>query len=87
MCASARRGVDVMPTWLEYLIAVGALLVIAPLIALAGKRHGRRLRGSLMMASILLGFGHALDPPPHEKVEASEPGKDLRNPGDPPTLE
>jgi hypothetical protein len=76
-----------MPIWIWDLIAVAALVVIAPLIALAGKRHGRRIRGSLMMASILLGFGHALDPPPQEKVEASEPGKDARSPGDPPTID
>jgi hypothetical protein len=76
-----------MPAWLQYLIAIGVLLVLAPLIALLGKRHGRRIRGGFMLASFLLGFGHALDPPPHEKVEASAPGKDARNPGDPPTLD
>lgn len=76
-----------MPAWLQYLIAIGVLVILAPLIALVGKRHGRRLRGGLGLAILMLGFGHAMDPPPHEKVEASEPGKDARNPGDPPVLD
>ncbi len=73
-----------MPIWIQDLIAVGVLLVLAPAVAWFARRHGKRLRGNLMMAGILLGFGHPLDPPPHEKVEASEPGKGGPQPGEPP---
>lgn len=69
---------------LEALIAVLALLVLAPVFAWIGKRHGRRIRGNLVMASILLGIGHAVDPPPAQKVEAAEPGKGGPQPGEPP---
>ena len=69
---------------LEALVAVLALLVLAPVFAWIGKRHGRRIRGNLVMASILLGFGHAMDPPPAQKVEAAEPGKGGPQPGEPP---
>ncbi len=70
---------------LEALVAVLALLVLAPVFAWIGKRHGRRIRGNLVMASILLGFGHAMDPPPAQKVEAAEPGKGGPQPGEPPS--
>jgi hypothetical protein len=73
-----------MSLWVKDLIALGALLLVAPLFAWIGLRHGKRLRGSLIMASILLGFGHAIDPPPQDKVEASEPGKAGPQPGEPP---
>ena len=69
---------------LEALIAVLALLVLAPVFAWIGKRHGRRIRGNLVMASILLGIGHAMDPPPAQKVEAAEPGEGGPQPGEPP---
>ena len=73
-----------MAVWLKQLIAVLALIVLAPLVAWIGLRHGRKIRGNLVLASILLGFGHAVDPPPHQKVEAAEPGKGGPQPGDPP---
>ncbi len=76
-----------MPRWLQDLIALGVLIVIAPLIAWAARRHGRSIRGNLMMASILLGFGHAVDPPPEQKVESAQPGKDGPQPGEPPELD
>jgi len=73
-----------MATWLKDLIALLAVLALAPLFAWIGRRHGKRIRGSLIMTSILLGFGHAMDPPPREKVEAAEPGKGGPQPGEPP---
>ncbi len=78
------EGAGAMALWLKDLIAAGAVLVLAPLFAWIGLRHGRRIRGSIVLASILLGFGHAMDPPPQEKVEAAEPGKGGPQPGDPP---
>ena len=76
-----------MAVWLQDLIALLALIVLAPLIGWIGLRHGRKIRGNLVMASILLGFGRAMDPPPHEKVEAAEPGKGGPQPGEPPELD
>ncbi len=74
-----------MAIWLQQLLALVALVVIAPLVAWIATRHGRRIRGSLIMASILLGFGHAVDPPQVGKVEAAEPGKGGPQPGRPPS--
>ncbi len=74
-----------MAIWLQQLLAMVSLIVIAPLVAWIATRHGRRIRGSLIMASILLGIGHAVDPPQVQKVEASEPGKGGPQPGEPPT--
>ena len=76
-----------MAVWLQDLIALLALIVLAPLFAWIGLRHGRKIRGGLVLASFLLGFGHAMDPPPHEKVEAAEPGKGGPQPGEPPELD
>jgi hypothetical protein len=73
-----------MAWWLQVLMVVAALVVVAPLAAWIGLRHGRKIRGNLMMASVLLGFGHAIDPPPQDKVEAAEPGKGGPLPGEPP---
>ena len=76
-----------MALWVKDLIALGSVLLLAPLFAWIGTRHGRRIRGNIVLAGILLGFGHPLDPPPHEKVEAAEPGKGGPQPGDPPEVE
>ena len=78
------KGADVLAWWLQILVVLLALVVIAPLMAWMGLRHGRRIRGNLMMASLLLGLGHAMDPPPTDKVEAAEPGKGGPLPGEPP---
>ena len=60
----------VMHVWLQYLIAFAVLCALAPLIALMARRFGRRARGGLMMASILLGFGEVVDPPSKHVIEA-----------------
>jgi hypothetical protein len=75
-----------MPIWLQYLIAFAALIIIAPFVARFGKRHGRRMKGGLVMASILFGFGEALDPPSKHLIEAQE-GEEKAGPetGEPPT--
>ena len=59
-----------MPVWLQYLIALAALCVLAPFVARFARGAGRRARGGLMMAGILLGFGEALDPPSKHVIEA-----------------
>jgi hypothetical protein len=71
-----------MPWWLQVLLAILALLVLAPLFAWLGRR-ARGLKGGLALGAILLGFGEPLDPPPKHKVESAEPGKDVRGPGEP----
>ncbi|HEY2750394.1 hypothetical protein [Phenylobacterium sp.] len=55
-----------MSAWLGYLPALGALVVLAPLMAWLGHRHGRSIKGGLALASILLGFGVPFDPPANE---------------------
>jgi hypothetical protein len=61
-----------MPTWLGYLVAFAALVVLAPLLAWLGHRHGRSVKGGIALASILLGFGVPLDPPAKHLIEAKE---------------
>ncbi len=73
-----------MAPWLQYLIAGGVLVALAPVIAWAGRRYGKGVRGNLALGAILLGFGEALDPPPKERVESAEPGKKAPLPGEPP---
>jgi hypothetical protein len=61
-----------MPSWLGDLLALAALIVLAPLMAWVGHKHGRRLKGGLALASIMLGFGVPLDPPTKHLIEAAE---------------
>src|SRR5438045_3908389 len=55
-----------------FLIAIGVLVVTAPLIAWVGRKHGRSLRGGAGLAFIMLGFGHVIDPPTRHLIEAAE---------------
>jgi hypothetical protein len=61
-----------MPLWLGYLVALAALLILAPLVAWLGRRHGRSIKGGIALASVMLGLGVPLDPPTKHLVEASE---------------
>ena len=61
-----------MPLWLQYLIALAAFAVTAPMIVWLARRFGGRARGGLMMAGILLGFGEVVDPPSKHLIEAQE---------------
>jgi len=61
-----------MPVWIQYLIALAAFVVLAPLTVWLAKRFGGRARGGLMMAGILLGLGEAVDPPSKHIIEAQE---------------
>jgi hypothetical protein len=61
-----------MPLWLSYLLAVLALVVLAPLLGWLGHRHGRSIKGGIALASIMLGFGVPLDPPTKHLIEAKQ---------------
>jgi hypothetical protein len=61
-----------MPEWLGYLLALAALLVLAPLLAWLGHRHGRGIKGGIALASVMLGFGVPFDPPVKALIEARE---------------
>ncbi|MDQ0466791.1 hypothetical protein QO010_004587 [Caulobacter ginsengisoli] len=74
-----------MPGWLQILIALGAFLVLAPLVAWIGLQFGgKRAKGALAMAA-LLGFGMVFDPPSKHVIEAQrgDPEEDEAA-GDPP---
>lgn len=73
-----------MPYWLQVLLALVALAVLGPLMAWIGKRHGRRMKGGVVLASFMLGVGEPSEPPPKHRVESAGPGKDACAPGDPP---
>jgi hypothetical protein len=74
-----------MHGWLGPLIALAALLVIAPLAAWLGLRHGRRVRGSAGLALMMLGFGAIFDPPKRHAMEAMDvEEKDREGAGEPP---
>ncbi len=77
-----------MHGWLPYAIAGAALLLLAPLVAMAGRRYGRSVKGGLILGSILLGFGQAIDPPSQQAIEAASDDADKKGPqpaGDPPS--
>jgi hypothetical protein len=59
-----------MPAWELVLLGV-AVLVLVPVAALAGRGVGKRMRGNLAMAAMLLGLGEPLDPPSRRLAEAS----------------
>lgn len=78
-----------MPTWTGYLLALAAIVAIAPFAARPGRGQGkrrRRLKGDLALASLLLGFGAVIDPPQRHAIEARE-REEAPDPGagDPPT--
>ena len=56
-----------MVHWLTYLSGGVALMALAPLAALAGHRYGRSIKGGLILASVLLGFGQNHSLFVHEK--------------------
>lgn len=56
---------------MKWLIALGAFVVIAPLVAWLARRQARSVKGGLLLASVLLGFGEPLDPPSKHVIEAS----------------
>jgi len=60
-----------MPSWLGYLLALAALLVLAPLLGWLGHKHGRSVKGGVALASIMLGFGVPMDPPAKHLIEAT----------------
>jgi hypothetical protein len=70
--------------WWTWLVIVVGLLIVAPLAARAGRGVGRRARGGFLMASVLLGFGQALDPPSKHLIEAREEEKAGPETGEPP---
>jgi hypothetical protein len=77
-----------MLSWLGYLLAFAALIVLAPLLGWLGHRHGRSIRGGVALASIMLGFGVPLDPPTKHLIEAKEARvKGDDETGEPPTPE
>jgi hypothetical protein len=59
-----------MPSWLGYFLAIAALLILAPLMAWVGHRHGRKLKGGLALASMLF-VVLPFEPPPKPKIEAN----------------
>ena len=61
-----------MPGWVGFIIAIGALVALAPFVAAFGRRHGKAVRGTAGLALVLLGFGQAFDPPKRHLVEAIE---------------
>ena len=72
------------PLWVFALVVL-AVLALIPLVALAGRKTGRSLRGNLALASILLGFGEPFDPPQKHLAEAShKEEEESEAAGDPP---
>jgi hypothetical protein len=73
-----------MPIWAYVILGLVALGLI-PLVALAGRGVGKRARGNLALAAMLLGLGEPVDPPLKHLMEASH--KDAESDeaaGDPP---
>ena len=74
-----------MSPWIVALLAGALLIAGIPLVALAGKGVGTKVRGNLQLAAILLGFGEPLDPPSKRLTEAGEHDEnEAPSPGEPP---
>ena len=77
-----------MPDWLAYLLAAVAVVLFAPLLGWFASKHGRRIKGGVAMASLMLGMGAIFDPPQKAATEAEEAMvKGDRGSGDPPDPE
>jgi 4-amino-4-deoxy-L-arabinose transferase-like glycosyltransferase len=75
-----------MAPWLQSVLAVAAVIVVAPAVVWLARRLGGRVKGGIALAGVLLGFGVVMDPPSKHLIEATEPeGKEAPTPGDPPT--
>ncbi len=74
-----------MAVWLQYVIAATALIVLAPALAWAGRRYGRRAKSAFILAGLMLGLGEPLDPPSSHRIEADNDA--VKPPGDPPTTD
>ncbi len=74
-----------MPKGWGYVVALVALVVVAPLIASFASRHGRSIRGGAALGLMMLGFGEVVDPPSKHVVEASgDQERESPAPGEPP---
>jgi hypothetical protein len=74
-----------VPGWLIILIGLAVLL---PLAAWFGRHHGRRMRGGLGLAMMMLGLGEAVDPPSRQMIETDAArNKAKPAPGDPPSTD
>jgi hypothetical protein len=73
-----------MAVWVQYLIAFGVLLALAPVFAWLGVRFGSRAKGGVMLACVILGFGEVLDQPARHAIQATEPDKNGPENGEPP---
>jgi len=69
-----------------FLLAIAVLLIVAPVFAWIGRKHGKSIKGGAGLAFIMLGFGHVMDPPTRHIVEAiggeEEPGDETGEPKD-----
>jgi hypothetical protein len=70
---------------MRWLIAVGVLVVLAPLMARLGVRYGRSTRGGIGL--LLMGLGQVADPPLKHLVEVNDgEEKEAPAPGEPPLV-
>jgi hypothetical protein len=67
---------------MAWLIAAVALLVLAPLLAWAGRSQGKRIKGGIAIA--FLGIGAIFDPPRRQDLEVHKrEERESPSPGDP----
>ena len=61
-----------MQTWLGDLLALIAVVVLAPLLGWLGRRHRRAIKGGLGLGLVLMGLGDVIDPPRRHLIEATD---------------
>ena len=73
-----------MAAWAPWLIGLAVLAALAPLMAGMGRGLGRKAKGGLLLASVLMGFGEVLDPRAKRTIESSEREAASPETGEPP---
>jgi hypothetical protein len=74
-----------MPLW-GYGLMIVAGLALIPVVALAGRGAGKKMRGNIALAGILLGLGEPVDPASKHLAEASHKDEEAGEAaGDPPS--
>jgi hypothetical protein len=72
-----------MDGWIGWAIGLGVLAVLAPFVAMFGRRHGKAIKGGMGLAAVLLGIGYVVDPPAQRMLESVDEEQGSESTGEP----